>query len=132
AVPASVLELLTDQPGDHGGDVLIEVGAQHDDHAVDARFDLATEEGLAGVLPAAVVADLGHRPPHLVTVGPDTEVVQGDQAVGRGGPGLAPRFFSAPRREQRASLPLAVLALQGQQPGTPAFAGNAGALRRDV
>ena len=44
-----------DQAVDDARDVLPEVGAQADHHAVDARLDLALEERLAGVLPAAVL-----------------------------------------------------------------------------
>ena len=115
---------------------MVEVGTEHDDHAVDARLDLATEERLAGVLPTAVVSDLCHRPAHLVEVGVDTEVVKADETVCSGGPGLALGLLAAirssfPSREQRATHPLAVFALQGQQPGTPPFGRHSGALRRD-
>src|SRR5207244_10529632 len=71
AVPPSVLELLTEQPGDHLIDVLVEVDTERDDHAVDARLDLAAEERLAGVLPTAVLSDLRHSPANLVSAGVD-------------------------------------------------------------
>jgi hypothetical protein len=35
-----------------------------------------------------MLPDLRHRPTHLLIVGTDTEVVEVDEAVGRGGPGL--------------------------------------------
>lgn len=70
-------------------DILIEVGTQRDRHTVDARLDLAARERLAGMLPTAVFSDLRHRPAHLVTMGVDTEVVQKDETVCRGSPGLA-------------------------------------------
>src|SRR5262245_21305741 len=43
AIPPAVIELLTEEPGDHAVDVLIEVGTQRDGHPVDARLDLAAE-----------------------------------------------------------------------------------------
>lgn len=46
AVPTAVIELLTKEPGDHAIDVLTEVRAEDDDHAVDARLDLTGEERL--------------------------------------------------------------------------------------
>ena len=83
---------------------MIEVGTQRDGHTIDARLDLAAKERLAGVLPTAVFSDLRHRPAHLVTLGVDSEVVQEDETVCRGGPGLALGLlavtgFSPPRGE---------------------------------
>jgi hypothetical protein len=37
----------------------------------------------------AVISDLRHRPTHLFSVGVDAEILQVDEAVCRGGPGLA-------------------------------------------
>jgi hypothetical protein len=84
-----------------------------------------------GVLPTAVVSDQRHRPTHLVATRVDPEVTQQHETVGRGRPGLATVFgpvpvsrpvagigITPPRGEQRASLPRAVVALQGQQTGT--------------
>ena len=46
--------------------------------------------------------------------------------------GRSPRSeLEPPGGEERAALPLAVVALQGQQPGAPPFGRDAGALRRD-
>src|SRR5256885_14503117 len=79
AVPPAILELLTEEPGDHSIDILIEVGTERDGHTVDARLDLAAKERLAGVLPTAVFSDLRYRPAHLVTLGIDTEVVRSEE-----------------------------------------------------
>ena len=57
-------------------DILIEVDAQGDGPAVDARLDLAAEERLPGVLPTAVVSDQRHRPAHPVAARVDPEVTQ--------------------------------------------------------
>src|SRR4029453_4412571 len=57
AVPPPVLELLAEQASDQSVHVQIEVDAQGDGPAVDARLDLAAEERLPRVLPAAVVPD---------------------------------------------------------------------------
>ena len=65
AVPAAVVELLAEQPGDDAVHVLTEVGAERDCHAVDARLHLAVEERLAAVLPAAVVPDQRDGPARL-------------------------------------------------------------------
>jgi hypothetical protein len=82
----------------------ITVSSKRDGHTVDARLDLAIEERLAGVLPTAVFSDLRHRVAHLVTLGVQTEVVEEDETVCRGGPGLALVLlavtrFSLPRGE---------------------------------
>ena len=89
AVPPSILELLTEEPGDHAIDILIEVGTEHDGHTVDARLNFAAKERLAGVLPTAVFSDLRHCPAHDARVGVDTEVAQEDESVCSGIPGLA-------------------------------------------
>ena len=49
----------------------------------------------------------------------------------QGWPWFSSRPVHAPRREARASRPLAVFALQRQQSGTPALGGHPRALRRD-
>jgi hypothetical protein len=134
AVPPAVLELLTKQAGYHAIDILIKVGAQCDGPAIDARLDLAAEERLPGVLPTAVVSDQRHRPAHLVRARVDTEITQQLKCWQRGGPWLALVLVGpveAPRREARASRPLAIFALQRQQSGTPALGGHPRALRRD-
>jgi hypothetical protein len=56
------------------------------------------------MLPTAVFSDLRQRPPYLVTARFDTEVVQIDETICRGGSGLTPRLlavsgFSPQRRE---------------------------------
>ena len=62
----------------------------------------------------------------------DAKVVQVDQAVRRGIPGLATRRWSKFRGgKERAARPLAIFALQGQQPRTPAFGRHARPFRRD-
>src|SRR6266542_1609947 len=134
AVPPAVLELLTKEAGDHALHILIKVGAQCDGPAIDARLDLAAEERLPGVLPTAVVSDPRHRPAHPVSARVDPEIEQQLEGWQRGGPGLALILFApveAPRREARASRPLAVFALQRQQSCTPALGGHPRALRRD-
>src|SRR6267142_3995450 len=133
AVPPAVLELLTQQAGDDAIHTLIEVGAQGDGPAIDARLDLAAEERLSGVLPTAVVSDQRHRPPHPVRARIDSEITQQLECRQRGGPGL-PLVLGAPptlRREARASRPLTVFALQRQQSGTPPLGCPARALLRD-
>ena len=90
AVPPAVVELLADKPGDHAVDILAEVGAEPNGHAVDAGLDLAAEIGLPALLPTAVVPHQRHGPAHLVTRRVDAEVTQLQEAVRGGGPGLAP------------------------------------------
>jgi len=133
AVPSAVRKLLTDQPGDDTVHILVEVGTQGDDQAVDTGFDLAAEERLPGVLPTAVVSHQLHRSQHPVATWVDAEVPQQHEAVCRGSPGLAlaPGGRVPPRGEERASLPLAVLALQIQQPGAPPLGGHPRSLLRD-
>ena len=89
AVPAAVLELLIDQAIDHALDVLPEVGAETDDHAIDARLDLALEERLAGVLPAAVVPDQPHGSADAFVLGIHAVLLQLHEAVRGRGPRLA-------------------------------------------
>ena len=89
AVPAAVLELLIDQAIDHALDVLPEVGAERDDHAVDAGLDLALEERLAGVLPAAVVPDQPHGSADAFVLGIHAVLLQLHEAVRGRGPRLA-------------------------------------------
>ena len=80
---------------------------------------------------------------HLVTSRVHPEVAQQEQAVRRGGPGLASRrpSVSSPLgspssalgtlgREVRAARPLAVLVPQRQQPGAPALGRHPRPLRR--
>ena len=134
AVPPAVLELLSNQAGDDAAHILIEVGAQGDGPAIDARLHLALEERLTGVLPTAVISDHRDGLPDVVGARIDPEVTQQLEGRQRGGPGLARILVGVvevPRREARASRPLAVFALQRQQPGAPSLVGHARTLRRD-
>jgi hypothetical protein len=88
AVPPAVVELLTEQAGNHAIHMLIEVDAQCDCSAIDARLDLAAEERMPGVLPAAVVSDQCHCPAHPVTGRVDSEIAQQLECWQRGGPGV--------------------------------------------
>src|SRR5205823_14232943 len=74
AVPPAILELFAKQASDDGIHVLIEVAAQADGPAVDARLDLAAEERLAGVLPTATISDQRDRPAHAISVSVDSEI----------------------------------------------------------
>jgi hypothetical protein len=65
AVPATVLELFTEEPADDPIDVLPEVRPQSDGPCVDARFGLAAEKRLTGVLPTAPVSHPRNRPANL-------------------------------------------------------------------
>ena len=139
AVPPAVLELFTHEARDDALDVLPEVGAEGDGLAVDARLDLPVEERLAFVLPTAVVPDLLDGPSHPLVARVDAEHTQQGERGLRGGPGLPPVLgpvaaggsIPPPAGEERASLPLAVVALQGQQPRAPPLGGDPRALRRD-
>ncbi|MEZ5284867.1 MAG: hypothetical protein R2712_08675 [Vicinamibacterales bacterium] len=114
AVPAAVLQLLAEQTFDDGGDVQAEVGAERHGAAVDARLDLAVEEPLPRVLPAAVVAHRRHGAAYPVVRRVDAERVQEMQRWQRRGPGLslAPPPASPIGREARAPRPLTVRILE--------------------
>ncbi len=92
AVPSAVVELLTEQPGDDAVNVLAEVRADRDGAAVDARFDLAFEERLTGVLPPAVFPDTvdGRADGGVARV--DAKVAKQPQGRQRGGPWLTVRI----------------------------------------
>jgi hypothetical protein len=64
-VAARVLELFTEEPADDPIDVLPEVRPQSDGPCVDARFGLAAEKRLTGVLPTAPVSHRRNRPANL-------------------------------------------------------------------
>jgi hypothetical protein len=138
AVPPAVLELVSQQAFDDALHVLPEVDAEGDGPAVDARLDLAGEERLALVLPTAVVPDLLHGPTHAFVVRVDPErAQQRERGFGRG-PGLALFLgrvargaIPPPTGEERASVPLPVVSLQGQQPGAPPLGRHPRALPRD-
>src|SRR6185436_15652086 len=133
AVPPAVLELFADEPIDDRRDVLIEVAAQSDGPAVDARLDLAAEERLPRVLPPAAVPDLRDRAAHAIVAGIDAEGAQQLERRQRRGPGLslAPVATPAFSREARASRPLAVCSLPREQSRAPALGGHARALGGD-
>jgi hypothetical protein len=82
-----------------------------------------------------VRADLCHGAAHPIGTWVDPEVLQHHEAVCRGRPGLALVLvacgFPPSRGEERASFPLAVSALQGQQPGAPSLGGHPRPLRCD-
>ena len=71
AIPTAILELLSEKPGDDTIDILMEIGAQHHDHPVNARLDLAAEEWLAAVLPSAMLPDLLYCLTYLLITGSD-------------------------------------------------------------
>src|SRR5262249_6356592 len=96
-----------------------------------AGLDLAAEKGLAGMLPTAVLSNARDRTAHLVIAWIDAEVMQSNKAVRRSRPRLPFGQSFSPRGEQRAPLPLTVLALKGQDPGTPSLGGHASALGCD-
>lgn len=132
AVPPAVLELLTQEAGDHAIHILIKAGAQGDNSAIDARLDLAAEERLPRVLPMAAVSRQRHRPTHRLSVRVDAEIMKQLERRQGGGPGLVPVLIAlreVTRREACAPSPLAIFALQRQQPGTPALRGHPRALR---
>ena len=83
AVPAAVLELLAEQPRHDAVDVHPEVGAERDGAAVDARLDLALEERLPVVLPAAVARDQLDRLARPGRRRVDAEVAQQHQGRAR-------------------------------------------------
>src|SRR5207249_8207981 len=128
AVPAAVGQLLAEQPVDDAPDVLAEVGAARRHLAVDARLDLAREEGIAvaflraASLPRHAVADEARRAPCLGARGIETHFAQQRQDVHRGVPPAVPG---------RATPP-AVGRLQGEQPRASALGGDPRALGRDL
>jgi hypothetical protein len=120
-VPAVVVELLADEPVHDGVHVLPEVDAQRDGQAVDARLDLAGEERLAALLPAAVVPDQRDGLAHPLAARVDAERAQHGERGRRRGPGL--RILAELERIGRA-VPLGLLDVLGLvSPG--------GILRRD-
>ena len=136
AVPAAILELLADQALDDALDVLPEIGAETDHHAVDARLDLAFEERLAGILPAAVVADELDRSADAVVVRIHAKFLELHEAVGGGGPRLTvlavPRErLPVPPGEQRAAFPQAVVTLQREESRAPSLGGYLRPFRLD-
>src|SRR5206468_12550972 len=112
AVPAAVGQLLAEQPVNDAPDVLAEVGAARRDLAVDARLDLAREEGItlaflrAASLPRHAAPDEAHRAPRLGAPGIETHFPQQRRDVHRGVP---------PAVQGRATTS-AVVRLQGDQP----------------
>src|SRR5436305_14076189 len=102
AVPPTLLQLLTEEPGDNVIDILIKVGTQYDGQTVDTGFDLAVEEWLTGVLPTTVFSDERHRSANIGATWVDAEVAQQHQTVCRGRPGLT-------REHPRLALPALLL-----------------------
>ena len=114
AVPSAIFELLTNEPDNDSIDVLLKVSTERDNHPVDARLNLAAKERLTGMLPPAILPHLRHRPMYLLIARINSEILQLNQYVRCGCPRL--RFVPGPLsvREQRASRPLAIFALQGE------------------
>ena len=83
-------------------DVLAEVGAERDGPAVDARLDLAVEEALAVVLPAAVLPDQGHRLPRRGRPRVEAEVAEQHQGEEGRRPGLTVRRTPGPPAGKKA------------------------------
>ena len=86
AVPSTVAELVGEQASDDVVDAGAEVGAEGHRAAVDARLDLTVEVALAGVLPPAVLGDVG------------------DRSLGRARPGLESEQLRAVRSQLRARV----------------------------
>ena len=111
AVPAAVVEPLTDQAIDEGRDVHPEVGAVGDGPPVDALLDLAGPERLVRVLPAGVGPDQPDHPPGRGRAGVQAELAKlVDREAGRR-PGLAhlhPLTVVEAAGDERAAVPLAV------------------------
>ena len=140
AIPPTIVELLTKQTGYHPTHILTKIGAQSDDPAIDAWFDLAAEERLPGVLPTAVVSDQRHHAAHPVRARVNPEIVQQLKRWQRGGPWLAWELafglalliaLPALRRKARASRPQPIFVLQAQQSGSPSLTRHPHALRRN-
>jgi hypothetical protein len=129
AVPATVLELLAEQPGDDPVDGLTEVGTDLDRAPVDARLDLSLEERLSRMLPPAAVPDTGQRGADIGMPRLHAEVAQQPQRRQGCGPRLTLRVSDhdrgppVPAREARAPGPLP-LGLHVEQPATPSFFGH--------
>src|SRR5690242_1949579 len=112
--------------------ILIEVTAQGDGPAINAGLDFAAEEGLACVLPTAVISHHGHRPADGASARVDSELAEQLECGQCSGPGLTLFGASPPiRGKTRASSPLPVVALQCEQSGAPTLSGHSRALRHD-
>ena len=103
AVPAAVRELLTEEALDQGCHVDAEVGARRHDVAVDARLDLALEEGGVGpgrlevaVTPGHLLAYQPDGPSRLLAGGVEAEPPQELEDVERVGPVLRPGSLGPP------------------------------------
>lgn len=131
-VPAAVGELFGEQAGDDGAGIDAEVGAERDSAAVDARLDFAIEEGLVGVLPAAVGLNTGDGVADGRRLRIDAKLPEELEGGEGGGPGLAVAFGApmlAMGGEAGAAGPLAIVTLESEELGAPAFGSNAGTLR---
>src|SRR5262249_54781953 len=113
-IPSAVFELLIKEPGDDLIDILTKVGAERNDHSIDARLDLAAKKLLTGVVPSAIRPHLPQGAKNLFITRIDPEVLQVNKHVRRRGPRLRFVPIPLPIREQRATGPLAVCTLQGQ------------------
>src|SRR5205807_9813661 len=85
-VPPAIAHLLTEEPVHDALNVLAEVGPERNDLPVDAGLHLAGEEGLAIVLPPAVLADQEDGAARAGAGGIETEVSEQHQAPGGGRP----------------------------------------------
>src|SRR5260370_30376273 len=86
AVPPAIAPLLTEEPLHDALDILAEIGPDRNDPAVDAWLHLAREEGLAVVLPSAVLADQAHGMARFCAGRIKTECPQQCHAPGSRGP----------------------------------------------
>jgi hypothetical protein len=123
AVPAPVVHLLGEEAIDDPSDVLAEVGADPDRPAIDAGLDLAVEEALPVVIPAAVLPYQLDGLPGSRIGRVETEVLEHDQGEQGRGPRL-PGSLRPPLGPEGCTGPLSVGVTQGQQPGSPAFLGD--------
>ena len=134
AVPAAILVLLADEALDDGMDVQPEVGALDDNHAVDARLDLALEEGLVIVLPASVRCGRASTARRTRSSPGSCRIPGGARGCRRWrSKADRPRDSTAAAafegREERTALPEAVFALERKDPRAPALAGRPSPVR---
>jgi hypothetical protein len=112
-----------------GLDVLAEVRAGRECHAVDAGLALALEEGRIRRLPTGVVADQRNGTPNGGILRCHAEVAQELERERRRGPGIEERLrLVHPARPVCAAIPLPIRTLQREQLCAPALHRDAGPL----